>query len=86
MVMSKKDSYDVALGSILKSYRVQNGLTLQRVADKLDVSRQMVFYYENGRTPLSVSQVIKICAMYGIDYLTVLKQAQIEESKYDLQG
>ena len=44
----------------------------------------MVFYYENGRTPLSVSQVIKICAMYGIDYLTVLKQAQIEESKYDL--
>jgi transcriptional regulator with XRE-family HTH domain len=77
----KIDKYDVALGKILKEYRVQNNLTLQNIADKLGVTRQMIFYYENGRTPLSVTQVIKICDIYGIDYATVLKQAQIEEAK-----
>ena len=77
----KINKYDVALGKILKEYRVLNNLTLQNTADKLGVTRQMIFYYENGRTPLLVTQVIKICGIYGIDYATVLKQAQIEEAK-----
>ena len=77
----KVDKYDVALGKILKEYRVQNNLTLQNIADKLGVSRQMIFYYESGRTPLSVVQVINICGLYGLDYATVLKQAQIESAK-----
>lgn len=77
----KKDKYDVALGKILKEYRIQNGLTLQNVADKIGVTRQMVFVYESGKTPLTVTQLIKICDIYGIDYVTVLKQVQIEMAK-----
>ena len=75
------DKFDIALGNILKAHRVQNGLSLQYVADKLGVTRQMIFYYESGRTPLSVTQVIKICGIYNIDYTTILKQAQIESKQ-----
>lgn len=77
----KKDKYDVALGRILKEYRIQNGLTLQNVADKMGMSRQMIFHYESGRSPMTVTQVIKICGIYEIDYATILKQAQIEMAK-----
>ena len=73
--------FDKKLGSILKEYRKSNNLSLQDVADKIGVTRQMVFVYESGKTPLTVTQLIKICDIYGIDYVTVLKQVQIEMAK-----
>ena len=77
----KVDKYDVALGKILKEYRVQNNLTLQNVADKVGVTRQMIYCYEHGISALTVTQLIKLCNVYGIDYVTILKQVRIEEGR-----
>lgn len=77
----EKNIYDVILGSILKEYRQQNNLSLQNVGDKIGMSKQMIFHYECGRSPLTVSQLIKLCNIYGIDYATVLKQVQIQMGK-----
>lgn len=82
--MKKENSkFDEKLGEILRSYRVQNDLSMQNVADKLNVTRTNIFYYEHGISALTVTQLIKICNIYGIDYVTVLKQAQIEMGKHE---
>ena len=81
MERKEKNIYDVALGSILKEYRQQNKMSLQNVADKIGVTKQMIFHYENGRSALTVNQLIKICNVYGVDYVTVLKQTQIKINK-----
>lgn len=80
---AKNNDFDVKLGEILKEYRVNCNLSMQNVADKLNVTRTNIFYYEHGRSALSVNQLIKLCNVYGIDYVTVLKQAQIEMAKHE---
>lgn len=37
----------------LKNARIQNGFSLQQVADRLGISRQMVCKYEHGTMPAS---------------------------------
>lgn len=83
MEKRKKNEYDVILGSILKEYRLQNKMSMQNVADKMGLTKQMIFHYENGRSPLTVNQLVKLCGVYSIDYITILKQAQIEMSKHE---
>ncbi len=79
----ENNKFDEILGNLLREYRVQNKLSMQNVADKLNVTRTNIFYYEHGISALSVTQLMKICTLYGIDYITVLKQAQIEMSKHE---
>ncbi len=81
MEKMKKNIYDVALGSVLKDYRLQSKLSLQNVGDKMGLTKQMIHHYESGRSPLTVSQLIRLCNIYGIDYATVLKQVQIQMGK-----
>lgn len=78
-----KNNFDVVLGKVLKEYRNSNDLSLNDVAIRVGVTRQMIFHYENGRSPLTVTQLIKLCNVYGIDYVTVLKQVQIEMAKHE---
>lgn len=74
--MRKNELFDIALGGVLKEYRLKNKYSLQKIADYLGVTRQMVFYYEKGNSPLTVTQLMKICSVYGINYIDVLKEAQ----------
>ena len=77
----EKNKFDVVLGELLKEHRCQCNLSMQNVADKVGVTRQMIYCYEHGISALTVTQLIKLCNVYGIDYVTILKQVRIEEGR-----
>lgn len=51
--------------------RKQKGYSQERLAEKLDVSRQAISRWENGETTPDMSVLIKLCEVYSIsaDYL-----------------
>ena len=64
---------DVIIGSKLRELRNQNNLTLLEVAKRIGCSKVMMHYYETGRTPVSVAQLKKTCAIYGTNYIDFLQ-------------
>lgn len=80
--MKKENTkFDTILGGILRSYRENCNMSMRNLAGKLGVTQSNIYYYEHGKTALSVTQLIKICNLYNVDYVTVLQQAQIEMGK-----
>ena len=51
----------------LKTYREQKGLSQQDIADKLDVSRQMVGFLENGEREFTADMAVLIEKKLGIE-------------------
>lgn len=52
----------------LKECRLQSGITLQGAADKLNVSKQSVCEYENGRRTLNVKFLNRYCEALKLDW------------------
>lgn len=50
----------------LKKLRADNGLTQEQLADALNVSRQAVSSWENGRNLPDLEMVVRIAAKYGL--------------------
>lgn len=52
---------DVKLGNIFKERREQLGLTQEDLALKLGITKQRVYYYENGLRTMSGTLLFKFC-------------------------
>ncbi len=50
----------------LKAARVNAGLTIQQVAEKLGITRQTVARYENGKSNPDSSVVMEMCRLYNM--------------------
>lgn len=50
----------------LKIYRVQNSLTQENLADKLDVSRQTIIAIESGKYLPSIILAFKIAKLFQV--------------------
>lgn len=59
------------IGSILKELRVENGLTQQKLADKLDISKSTIAMIESSKREGSKEIEFKIANFFGVslDYL-----------------
>lgn len=55
----------------LKELRVERGLKLKEVAERLNVTIRSISRYEDGTREPSVELIIKFCKLYGVssDYL-----------------
>ena len=51
----------------LKRIRREQGFTMQRLADKLSVSREMVTRWESGKENLTLGTVERICSALGVN-------------------
>lgn len=58
---------DEIIGLNLKSYRTKLGLTQDSLAEYLDVTREEVSYFENGRRQISTLLLTKSANLFGID-------------------
>lgn len=67
-----KNEFDVALGQILKEIRLSKEMSLNDVGIKMKCTRQMIYHYEQGRTPLTVDTLLRLCDIYDIDISNVL--------------
>ena len=60
---------------IIEAERIKHGISAQRFAEALDVSPRTVRNWQNGRTELPLSKLVKICQILGCrsDYLLGLE-------------
>ena len=68
-------SVSIAIGSVMKNYRVANSKFGTLVDKELGVSKQCLYQWENGQTSVSVDSFISWCRVLGLDPLTALKMA-----------
>ena len=61
------------IGTKLKDARVLAGLTQEQVAEELDVSRQTMSNWENGKTYPDIVSVIKMSDLYSVSLDHLLK-------------
>ena len=62
------------IGTRLKNARVEMGLTQERVAEEIGVSRQTVSNWENGRFYPDIVSVIKLSDLYSVSLDELLKE------------
>lgn len=56
----------MALGEKLKQYRLSKGLSQEKAAELLDVSRQAVTKWENNQTTPSMDNLIALSSLYDV--------------------
>ncbi len=59
------------MGERLKLLRIEKGLTLKEVAEKLNVTIRSVSRYEDGSREPSIEMLAKLCKLYNVssDYV-----------------
>ena len=60
------------LGQRISFYRKQKGLSQEKLAELLDISRQAVTKWENGQSNPTSENLIKLAEIFGIDLMCLL--------------
>ncbi len=55
------------IGANIKAYRERLGLTQESVAKFLDVTREMISYYEQGNRNIPTVSISRLANLFGID-------------------
>lgn len=61
-----------ALGLHIKSIRESRGIKQQKIAQLLDVSKQLVSHWEHGRSELTLTNLVGLAAIFRIDVTRLL--------------
>ncbi|UDN62827.1 helix-turn-helix domain-containing protein [Clostridioides sp. ES-W-0016-02] len=61
------------IGKKLKNARINSGLTQEKVAEKINVSRQTISNWENEKSYPDITSVIKLSDLYSISLDELLK-------------
>ena len=62
----RDSGYDVAVGERASHIRNVLSMTLNEVADRLNITRQTLSNYESGKTPMRADVIRSLCEIYGI--------------------
>ena len=68
--MSKLTKYSVSfdeVGKRLSMLRKSKNLTQKQLADRIQVSRQMISTWENGKAEIPIGRVLQLCKALGVD-------------------
>jgi transcriptional regulator with XRE-family HTH domain len=66
-VTGNPTAYRRELGSLLRSFRKDSGLTTEQVAQQLGISRSKISRLENGRRGASQVDISRLCDLYQVD-------------------
>ena len=72
-VRKEKSEIKKSLGEVLKTYRTNNKMTQEFVAESLGVSRQAVSKWENGTSDPSTSNLLALAKLYGVSAEELLR-------------
>lgn len=61
------------IGKRLKDARIESGYTQEQVAEQLDVSRQTISSWENGRTFPDIVSVVSLSDIYNVSLDVLIK-------------
>jgi len=76
----------MTIGEQIQKLRIQKGLTQERLAEMLDVSRQSVSKWELGQAMPDVDRIIRMSELFGVstDKLLLREEEAAEEDKNPL--
>lgn len=74
--IDRKGGGAVDIGGKIKSARISANLTQEQVADFLNVSRQTISNWENGKAYPDIVSVVKMSDLYGISLDYLLKEGK----------
>lgn len=66
MKSMQKEEIDKVLGEIFKEYRLKNGLTQEKIAEKLGISVKYISRIENGTGGVKVETLVNYMNILGI--------------------
>jgi len=65
---------NTTIGANFRRFRERMGLTQDAMAQYLNISREEVSYYENGKRPLPTSLISEAAKLFGIDPHVLLEE------------
>lgn len=66
------------IGHVLNEIRAVFGYTQEQVAERLGISRQQLINIEHGKNYMRLDNLLKLCAVYGIEPGQLFAQAGVE--------
>jgi len=83
--MATNSNINITLGKRVKTIRMQNNITRETLAEKIDVSSRFLADVESGKVGVSLYTLKNICKYLGVssDYLLDLSEAQTKYSEKD---
>ena len=72
------DAFTRAVGHELRRHRNDQKLTLRDVSQQIGVSESVLCRIELGRRPFSLSRLIVMCLVLGVEASKIIAQAQKE--------
>jgi transcriptional regulator with XRE-family HTH domain len=71
----KYSKYYNFVGDQFRQHRINNGKSLQDIAERIGVTRMTIANYETARTKIPVDIAKQLCAIYGVDFDEFMKIA-----------
>lgn len=68
------DELNAKIGDVLRKYRKQRKMSMQEVADKLNVTKTAVHYWESGKRSIYADQMLDYCDVIGLDPQQIIKE------------
>ena len=73
----------------LKELRIENGISQQAIADKLNIARISYLHWEQGKTEPSINNICLLCKIFNVsaDYLFGLENddGSRSEASYEFE-
>ena len=66
------------IGHVLNEIRAVFGYTQEQVAERLGISRQQLINIEHGKNYMRLDNLLKLCAVYGIEPGQLFAQAVVD--------
>lgn len=66
--------FDEKLGATMRLFRERKGKTIIEVAEKMNVSKVSVHYWESGKRQINASSLREYCAVLGIKVQTLFDE------------
>ena len=74
--------FDYVLGQVLKEKRTKKDISLQKVADKLNTTKQAIFRYEKADVSMKNSTFQNYCYAIGEDPADVYEEISLKYMRY----
>lgn len=68
------DELNAKIGAVLRKYRKQRKMSMQEVADKLNVTKTAVHYWESGKRSIYADQMLDYCDVIDLDPQQIIKE------------
>ncbi len=78
----KEGGQDMDIGSMLKTARIDAGMTQEKAAEALGVSRQTISNWETGKTYPDIFSVIRMSDLYSVSLDHLLKEETSMKESY----